>query len=1003
MAKRLLSQKDGDAAKPLLCLSFCEQNKPKLPDTPIHFPIDLETASQGAVYGVVASVFGEIDFGNVFESVLGVLAAVGFKPQQPCSAGGLKSKSKEDHENLCLVIEFAVSSKSFSVESLMGDLKRVPRSFFVLKEHPSLLDEAVALWLSKFPCLFALPEVRRENLQQVAAKGMHIAGVLSREFPKRVPKEEIVIKEEMSAEEIAKNWGMCQPVMDEVGAFVLKQSGVPEQLFLVFIADVFHATRSAVKKFVKLDTPPVIVLLPPPATQRPITAPVTVESRAHNAAANLDRKQAAQPQKKSVASGGSGKRTVTPRGGSGESTKMGRATRVSSEANITVARHQSSKEEDEIKKIFAPAPTNGSSEQAMASKGQGKQSEQPKKGSSAKQQNSQPKKGLSDQPHESYPEERKKVVKKGGQAQHQESDSEEDQKVSSQKQQLQSGHGKKGVQGQHQESDSEEEHKTASEKQQKSKAEHGKAALSGQHQESDSEEEHKTASEKQQQLQSGHGKKGVQGQRQESDSEEEQKAASKRQQKSKAEHGKAALHGQNQESDSEEDQKVSSEKQQKLQPGHGKKGVQGQGQESDSEEDQKVSSEKQQKSKAEHGKAALDGQESESEGEKMVSSEQRRVSQSEHSKKAVSEKQQKSDQSKQGSSHDLQSEQRKPSSVETQPEQSQKATAEQPRGISLDQYEKAADGQPQKAKKAVKVLKGKSSAADEQKVEGLLKAFLARRAGIGSEDSVQKAAPAVARALQRKRKPTDAQKLLRDIEETTQSEADRKVVTEICLSFLFEVAGVDDADPSLRELAQSVAEDPDVKAQIDEPGNESHVRFANVRARAVKQDRHPKAAEDQWNPNAMPDPEVLMELEKRYGTSIGDEFHAKKVNDATKIVPNLKTIAIALKFNSLPGPANDDTRESVMRLLEKGFFDCRIVILMARRTQRFKGLYVVASHGGIARKIWGQGPNEIDAGFIDSYSKYDTSTKLFVPLQIREFTQTTDGFCLKKQYEGSGW
>ena len=76
---------------------------------------------------------------------------------------------------------------------------------------------------------------------------------------------------------------------------------------------------------------------------------------------------------------------------------------------------------------------------------------------------------------------------------------------------------------------------------------------------------------------------------------------------------------------------------------------------------------------------------------------------------------------------------------------------------------------------------------------------------------------------------------------------------------------------------------------------------------------------------------------------------------------------------------------------------------MARRTQRFKGLYVVAASGGIARKIWGQGPNEIDAGFIDSYSKYDTSTKLFVPLQIREFTQTTDGFCLKKQYEGSGW
>ena len=756
MAKRMLSQKDGDAAKPLLCLSFCEQNKPKLPDTPIHFPIDLDTASQGAVYGVVASVFGEIDFGNVFESVLSVLAGVGFKPQQPCSVAGLKSKSKEDHENLCLVIEFAVSSKSFTVEALMGDLKRVPRSFFVLKEHPSLLDEAVALWLSKFPCLFALPEISKDKLQQVAAKGMHIAGVLSREFPKRVPKEEIVIKEEMSAEEIGKNWAMCQPVLDEVGAFVLKQSGVPEQLFLVFIADVFHATRSAVKKFVKLDTPPVIVLLPPPASARPITAPVTVESRAHNA--NVDKRQAAQPQKKSVASGGGGKRTVTPRGGNGESTKMGRATRVSSEANITVARHQSSKEEDEIKKIFAPAAGNGSSEQGK-SKGQGKQSEQPKKGPSGKQQNSQVKKGASDQVHESDSEERNKGAlerqkssqseraKKGAQGQHQESESDEEHKTASRQQQrTKAESGNKGAQWQ-QESDSEEEQKGAAEKQQKSKA-----ALHGQHQESDSEEEHKTASKRQQQSQSGHGKKGIQGQNQESDSEEEPNTASRKQQ---------------------------------PQSGYGKKGAQGQHQESDSDEDQKATSKRQKQSQSGYGKASLYGknQESGSEDENSVSSEQSRVSQSDQQKKAFQEKQQKSDQSKQASSeqsHESHSDPHKPSSGEThaaQTEQSQKGAVVQARGISSDQSEKASDGQPPKAKKAVKVLKGKSSDADEQKVAALLKAFLARRSEIGSEDNVQKAVPAVARALQRKRKPTDAQKLLLDIEEAAPSERQISVMS----------------------------------------------------------------------------------------------------------------------------------------------------------------------------------------------------------------------------------
>lgn len=663
MVRRLLSQKDGNDAKPLLSLSFCESNKPEIPEVSVQFPIDMDVASEGTVYGLVCSIFGKIDFGNVFESVLATLSGIGFKPQQPCTVEGLRGKSETDHVNLCLVIEFAVSSKSFTVDSLLSDLKRLPRSFFVLKNSPFMMDEAVALWLSKFPCLVSLPEIDKENLQQFTSKGMHIAGVFSRMFPNRVPKNEIVSKIDLTPDEITKNWGMCQPILDEIGAFTLKQSEVPEQLFMVFIADVFHATRSAVKKFVKVDAPPVIVLLPPPIPQRPATAPECPGTGAKKPSVEETKKPTPVQKKGSEAN-----RSATPLGKPG-TTKMAKESKVKSESNVKIVKKKP------LKKV----------------------SQEPKPVSDVTQSSSE----------------------------------------------------------------------------------------------------------------------------------------------------------------------------EKSQP---------------------------------------------------------------------------------------------------------------------------------KPKKEVKVIKGNSSADVDRSVEKLLKDFLVRHPGMAPEESVQKAVPLVSKALRRKRKPTDAAKLIRDIEAIVQREEEKKVVMEICLTFLFEIAEAEDTETNLHELAKNVAADPDAKKKV---GARPQVQFVGIPP-GLGIPKHTEP-EDDWDPMAGPDPSVLMELEKKFGANIGDEFHAQKINDATKIVPNIKTIAIALKFNSIPGPANDAMREDLMRFLEKDFSDCRIVILMASRTQRFKGLYVVASHGGIAQKIWGQGPVEIDADFIEAYWKYDTSTKLFVPLQVRQFTQTTDGFYLKKQYEGNGW
>lgn len=125
--------------------------------------------------------------------------------------------------------------------------------------------------------------------------------------------------------------------------------------------------------------------------------------------------------------------------------------------------------------------------------------------------------------------------------------------------------------------------------------------------------------------------------------------------------------------------------------------------------------------------------------------------------------------------------------------------------------------------------------------------------------------------------------------------------------------------------------------------------------------------------------------------------------ESVKVVPNIKTISNALKFNSLPGPANDRARQELLRLLQAGYADCRIVLLMASRTQRFKGVYVLEQQGDVGTKIWGAGPEEVGPLEIGAYFKYDTSTKQFMSLAVNGFTQTTDGFSLKKKYEKQEW
>ncbi|KAK8898302.1 hypothetical protein M9Y10_000585 [Tritrichomonas musculus] len=119
-------------------------------------------------------------------------------------------------------------------------------------------------------------------------------------------------------------------------------------------------------------------------------------------------------------------------------------------------------------------------------------------------------------------------------------------------------------------------------------------------------------------------------------------------------------------------------------------------------------------------------------------------------------------------------------------------------------------------------------------------------------------------------------------------------------------------------------------------------------------------------------------------------------------VPNYQTILNALRFTCIPGPRFTKQIETISASMKENK-DERFVILMASRTNKFKGVYILASDGLSAKKMWGEGPKNIKNEDCFAYFKYINGQKIFDPLQIKGFTQTTDGFSLKKNIEPDTW
>lgn len=312
IADRIICAKESGNQLPLLSLSFLGEPK-NIPnfskfERPT-FPITIDNLADGKLYAIIIYAFfankktqsnphlskvydilnenllkrnelaiSESEFDCNFDSILNNLSLKGYRPKKPCDSTGLTEKDIEHHINLCKSIEFIVVDKSLRTDLLTSDLRRLPRTFFTFQRnvHFDHLEDAVALWLSKFHCnpfFTREPKIgnsKYENessklikqyklhlndknycLQIDTSKYSKVAACLAKIFPKQIDKNEI--KDGINEEEIQFNRDLSQNILNELHAFYIDDFPCDERLFLLFISDLYYATRECNRDFIKLE------------------------------------------------------------------------------------------------------------------------------------------------------------------------------------------------------------------------------------------------------------------------------------------------------------------------------------------------------------------------------------------------------------------------------------------------------------------------------------------------------------------------------------------------------------------------------------------------------------------------------------------------------------------------------------------------------------------------------------------------------------------------------
>jgi hypothetical protein len=289
--KRLLGFAEDQSRTALLSLSFardvalfpCGGFRPR-------DPLTIDDLATGVPYATIVKTLREFSqrSDNLFTDILANLSSLGYNPAGPCDAALLAQGSKLQHVELVKLVEWAVVDRALSIEMVVSDLRRLPRSFFVLKTQPLMIEDAVSLWLAKFPCSHSLPEI--SALRDDILLGQHVAMALSRVYPAQIPQGKVHVGSELSPDMVSENWALAVPLLDELGAFVPPRQKLScDHILYLFFAGIFYATRPGVKKFVVFERPPPPQLKPiispekimakPPQPQKARTPPRIVQPK----------------------------------------------------------------------------------------------------------------------------------------------------------------------------------------------------------------------------------------------------------------------------------------------------------------------------------------------------------------------------------------------------------------------------------------------------------------------------------------------------------------------------------------------------------------------------------------------------------------------------------------------------------------------------------------------------------------------------------------------------
>ena len=246
---------------PLLSLTFCQpirflENIPEIPEE-----LSMNDLCTGVPYAMIMNAIEEIkpkSYENyeLFQTILNKISQLGYEDVDDLSQEDLIQGDEESHILLCRILEQIVIDRSLTLDIVTKDLKRLPRSFFILERRPESLEEALSLWFSKYPISDTIPMVSTNDFEDDILSGQHIAFVLSRVFPNDIAKYDVNVGPSLNDSMADHNWELIKSIAERLNMFVPPREAMDECLLYNFLSDVFYATRNDVKEYAQPTEPP---------------------------------------------------------------------------------------------------------------------------------------------------------------------------------------------------------------------------------------------------------------------------------------------------------------------------------------------------------------------------------------------------------------------------------------------------------------------------------------------------------------------------------------------------------------------------------------------------------------------------------------------------------------------------------------------------------------------------------------------------------------------------